>query len=53
MLNGIRVSGSLIDEAGEGQAVPVDWRDFPSLTEARGGPMFLHNSVSFAPEVLG
>jgi len=27
--------------------------DFPSLTETRGGPMFLHNSLSFAPEVAG
>jgi hypothetical protein len=28
-------------------------RDFPSLTAARGGPMFLHNSLSFKLEVPG
>jgi hypothetical protein len=52
MLKGIVPPRRLIGVAGGGSHV-TNGRDFPSLTEARGGPMFLHNSLQRDPEVPG
>jgi hypothetical protein len=58
----VRVKGHDERERGASAFESIGWRrttkrarlrDFPSLTEARGGPMFLHNSLQSEAEVPG